>query len=472
MKAATIERPLFVLLLLCYVWPIELELGANVWAHMDQAAAIVEYHTLSIDPFMVPPDGPNTVDWSRGPDGRTYPAKAPGCAVAALPVMAILYYAESAAGIRPFRGDWFRRNAILVNWVLNSLASAVAMVWLLRLLLSVGLPIAPALAGVAAIGLGTTYYPYATIYYAHNPAANLLIAAAYVAFTREPTPRRAALLGVFAGLSVAFEYAAVFAVVVFGIVLARARPRTLVPYAAGLAVPAALLAAYHTAAFGGPAMTAYRFLNPRISPPAGELLRPPSLDTVLSLTVSPYRGLFFYSPVLLLAGVGVWRIARMPPAERRRGQATLVWSGVAIFILWFLFNASYYTWWGGWTAGSRYIIPGLVLLAPAVAVGFAALPRMGTALLAISIFNQLAISTAIVMVQDDVLNPLAEVVYPLLWRGELQRSNVAQFLLGVTGHLSFIPMVIAAIAIGVVLIRRVARLSAAGPAAVASGRRA
>ena len=42
MKAATIEWPLFVLLLLCYVWPIELELGANVWAHMDQAAAIVE----------------------------------------------------------------------------------------------------------------------------------------------------------------------------------------------------------------------------------------------------------------------------------------------------------------------------------------------------------------------------------------------------------------------------------------------
>lgn len=456
MKLSPVERLFFPLLLLCYMWPIELELGANVWAHMDQAAAIVEFHTMSIDPFMQPPEGPNTVDWSRAPDGRVYPAKAPGCAVAALPVMTVLYYAESAAGIRPFRGDWFRRNAIVVNWVLNSLASALAMMLLLRVVLAAGVPVAPAVAGVAAIALGTAYYPYATIYYAHNPAANLIVAAAFVAFATAPSPRRDAMVGLLAGTSVAFEYAGVFAVLVFGVALLRERPRSVVWFAAGVAVPAALLAWYHTVAFGGPATTAYRFLNPRISPPAGELMRLPSIDTLLSLTVSPYRGLFFYSPVLLLAAAGVWRTARVAAPGTR--QATIVWSGVAIFVMWFLFNSSYYIWWGGWTTGSRYIIPGLVLLAPAVATGFAALPKIGMVLLAISVVNHVAISTVQVMANDDVLNPMAEVIYPLLLRGEFERSNVARFLLGATGHLSLLPMLIPAAAIGVALVRRLARM--------------
>ncbi len=84
------------------------------------------------------------------------------------------YYIESAAGIDPLRGEWFRRNSVIVNWVMNSLVSAMAMVLLLRVVLSAGLCLGPAVLGVLAIGLGAVYYPYATTYYAHNPAANLL----------------------------------------------------------------------------------------------------------------------------------------------------------------------------------------------------------------------------------------------------------------------------------------------------------
>ena len=72
------------LLLLVYSWPIDTDEGANVRAHLDQAFAIASTGTIAIDAFITPRS--NTPDWSRAPDGRYFPAKAPGAAFAAVPV--------------------------------------------------------------------------------------------------------------------------------------------------------------------------------------------------------------------------------------------------------------------------------------------------------------------------------------------------------------------------------------------------
>ena len=460
-----VEGPLFVLLLLCYLWPIDLEPGPNVWAHMDQAAAIVGHGTLSIDHFMSVPEGPNTVDWARAPDGRYYPAKAPGCALAAVPVLGVLYYAESAIGITPLSGEWFRRNTIIVNWAMNSLVSALAMMLLLRIVVSAGIGLAPAVFGVVSIALGTAYHPYATTYYAHNPAANLLVAAAYFFFATAPSPKRDACVGLFAGSAVVFDHAAAMAVLVFAGALAMVRPRSLMAFIAAGLVPLAVLVWYHTTAFGGPAATAYRFMNPKIVPPDGSLLRLPGAESLVGLTISPYRGIFFYSPVLLLAVVGAWCAYRAkqreggqpgdrPPGSRRREQM-IIWSGLLIFALFFLFNASYYIWWGGWTAGSRYVIPGLVLLAPAIALGFRAVPTLGAALLAVSIANHVAIATVWILVPQKVRNPLADAIYPLLWQGDFRRANLGMFLFNLKGLWSLVPLVVAVTCISIALARRI-----------------
>jgi hypothetical protein len=461
-RTFAIEVRLFLLLSLCYLWPIDLDPGANVLAHIDQAAAIVEHHTLSIDAFLEPPDGPNTVDWSRGRDGRFYPAKAPGASLAAVPVLAVLHRAESAMGIRPFKGDWLRRNLVLVNWMMNSLVSALAMTVLFRIVVALGFSSSDALLSVLAIALGTAYYPYATTYAAHNPAANLLIGAAYFVFVAPPSRRGDVLVGLLSGFAVTFDYAATFGVLVFAAVFAMTRPRALMLFAAGGLLPLSILVCYHTAVFGGPTITAYRSMNPRISPSDGVLLRVPEFDTLLTLTISPYRGLFFYSPVLVIAAVGAWYwfAGRLPWHElgRRPGPWRLaVGSGLALFLLWFLFNACYYIWWGGWTAGSRYIIPGLVLLAPSIAAGFRTVPRIvGIGLLALSIANQFAISTVVVMVNDDILNPLADVIYPFLIQGHFQRSNLGMFAFHLAGLWSLVPLLIPAAALTYSLVRRVA----------------
>ena len=97
---------------------------------------------------------------------------------------------------------------------------------------------------------------------------------------------------------------------------------------------------------------------------------------------------------------------------RRRRAAALIGAGAVLFTLRLLFNASYHVWWGGWSAGPRHLIPGLVLLAPLVALGFSRFPRIGMVLLTISVANQLAISTVLIQVDADLLNPLLDAIYP------------------------------------------------------------
>ena len=76
---------------------------------------------------------------------------------------------------------------------------------------------------------------------------------------------------------------------------------------------------------------------------------PTALATYGSL-LSPYRGLFFYCPVVALAvvGVGSW-------IDSAKDKATLpvVLAAIAIYML---FGCSYYAWDGGGSVGPRHLI--------------------------------------------------------------------------------------------------------------------
>ena len=194
---------------------------------------------------------------------------------------------------RPAWGKWRRRNTVVANWIVNGFVSALAMVLLLRLLVASGFGGRSAVFAVIGIGLGTTYYPYATSFYAHNLTANLGIAALFVLFAARPSPARDALAGVLVGFAVMCDYSAAHAVPVVGAALLAVRQRAIVPFVIGGLLPAAALAAYHTAVFGGPFLTAYTFQNPEFEPSQRGLFALPKLRTLLSLTVGPYRGVFF-----------------------------------------------------------------------------------------------------------------------------------------------------------------------------------
>jgi hypothetical protein len=85
-------------------------------------------------------------------------------------------------------------------------------------------------------------------------------------------------------------------------------------------------------------------------------------------------------------------------------------------------------WWGGFTAGPRFLIPALVLFGPLIGIGLGHFPRIGFVLLTLSVVNYFAITTVAILVDELVASPLSQVIYPHLLWGRFQRSNIGTFL--------------------------------------------
>lgn len=83
----------------------------------------------------------------------------------------------------------------------------------------------------------------------------------------------------------------------------------------------------------------------------------PSLSALWFLTLHPYRGLIFWSPILI-AGV-----AGCILATRHYGKRMMLgWVGLGSFVVYVLIQSAYYQWWGGWAMGPRLMIPMLPLV--------------------------------------------------------------------------------------------------------------
>jgi hypothetical protein len=183
---------------------------------------------------------------------------------------------------------------------------------------------------------------------------------------------------------------------------------------------AAVLAVYNNACFGSPFATGYRYLGrfPEISEYGMGGFGPPRLEALLGLTLSPFRGLFVYSPFLLLALPG-WLLLR-----RRRAEEAWLALG-CVLVLWLLI-AGWHDWKGGAALGPRNLLVGVPFLLPPAALAYSSCPRgsasrhAATALLALS---WLVIGAATVSAGDfpppSVANPLRDYFLPRLLGGEL-----------------------------------------------------
>ena len=432
---------LFVCLLVAYSWPRDLDLGPNINAHLSQALAIAVDGTLAIDNY-ARSSFTYTIDWSLAPNGHLYPAKAPGCALVLAPVVWAFSSVERLIGVDPLSGGSIWRKAILANWLLNAWPSAVCMVLLFRLSRSLGMSLAAALAGTTAVALGTAYYPFATAFYAHAPAANLIIVAAVIIFRRTGPRWLDALAGAAAGFAVVFDYPAAIAVVTCGLSLLLLRPGAVVYFIAGGLLPLAVLLTYHAATLGSPLATPYDFQNPVFRLPAGGPFGGPDLRVLIALLFSPFRGLLFYSPVVVSAlpgAIALWRGANKD-SDAMRGRIYVLLAAATLFA-WLLLNSSYFTWHGGYTTGPRFLVSAGVLLGPLIASGWSRLPVLTSCLLAVSSVNQLAIATVWLQVPDTYTNPLVEVVYPRFLAGDYVRGNLGMRF-GLTGLWSISPVVI------------------------------
>jgi hypothetical protein len=443
--------------------------GWNQNVRFDLTRALVEDHALVIDRL-----AHNSGDLAKK-DGHFFCDKAPGVSLAGAVPYLIVHAAfgapRSVAGL-----GW-------ASWLATvfavSLPSALGVVALSLLLGAIGVRAGPRLALAAAWGLATLAFPYATLYYGHQLVAALLVIAfallvRIVRGVDPATPLRLVAIGAVGAWAIVVEYPAALGAAAIGAYAIRhLRARQVGWIVVGGLGPALVLAWYHTAAFGAPWHLPYDYSTQGnrsqgffmgIGTPRGRAL--------WGILGSPFRGLFFSAPWLLLAmpgGVRLWR--------RGLRDETLVCAAIAILFVWM--NASLVDWDGGWAIGPRYIVPCVPFLVILVgglvvppAVRAPAWSRVAVALvIGYSAFLMLAGTAVQPEVDGAIKAPFGDFVLPHLARGDVATSDQsidmpgrerhgARFAwnlgeqLGLGGLLSLAPLVIWCGAWSFVLARR------------------
>lgn len=475
------EGRLFLALLLCYAYFLPRVADWNGNSRMDLTLALVEEGRLSIDSFYA-----NTGDYARY-GGHIYTDKAPGLSFLAAAPYAAYRAAAGSATLRsacrrlgvsgalsevlretgsrrkladlarrlraseerepegpPPSGPWggaagwrlhFACALYLCTLVVVGAPSAFACLALGRLVTRfTGDPSAGHTAALG-YGLGTIAFPYATAFYGQPLAAALLILAwERLQALRDGGARSSWWTGAGAllGLAVVTELsAAVPAACLMVYALRRAPWRAGARLIVGALPFAAALLAYNALCFGSPLAVSYRYLGrfPEISRYGVTGFGPPRLEALWGLTFSPYRGLFAYSPFLLL-GVPGWGLLR-------RERPKEAWLALASFLILLVVISGWHDWKGGAALGPRNLLVGLPFLVPPAAIccrAAATGPWRGVpgGLLALSV---LIVGVATTSAGDfppaSVANPLREYFLARFLAGELT-PNLGM-LLGLRG---------------------------------------
>src|SRR5579864_7480951 len=402
--------------------------GWNQNSRFDLLRAIVERHTLRIDDYHE-----NTQDKAHF-QGHYYSDKAPGLVFLAVPFAVVARPAMRMAGIDPESA----RGELVLSYVMTACAvalpTALAGACLFFLALRLGSNAQGAAFAMIVMSLATPIWAYATLFWAHALVGACLIYALSAALKLGDSKNAreeflwALAVGLAAGWATVTEYPAAPASAILALLAwSQAWPRGSAArwrVAAGVAVGAAfcliVLLSYLHAAFGA-FRPSYSYYDPNsfsFMQQQGYLgLTYPHPDRLLKLLFGCSRGLFFASPVLLAAPVGLWWLWK----QRVNRAAALAAGGITLY--YFLFNSSFYWWKSGLSFGPRYAGAAIPLLCLGLAVnwqrGRAGLRRILIVLAGISIFVALMVvsTTSQLAMQDSC--PILRSTLPAFWSGHV-----------------------------------------------------
>jgi hypothetical protein len=338
-----------------------------------------------------------TGDVGYAPDGHFHPNKPPGASLMAVPVYYLAHHIEKLAGLNPDHWWVLTVNSWLVSVFTIALASAAGIVVFIRLAGTMfpGRQVA-VLLSASVLAFGTTYFPFATLFFDHNLTAALLLMAYSSAHSDRPMAA-----GVWSGIAAVTNYLAAIPGAMFGLYLLlkdeRPNRQAAALFTAGVVPSLVALLTYNSIALGSPFTLNTSFQNPafkEIAPAFLGMFTAPSWFAAAVITVTPWRGIFWLSPVLLAAIVVLffWWRTKVLRAER------WIIGGIAVFF--FGINTCFNGFHGGFAAGPRYLIPVLPFLCLPLVPAFVRWKAVMALLATISIVqNSLLTAT-------DALNPL------------------------------------------------------------------
>lgn len=475
MKVRQIEILLFVILLACYAYFFPRWADWNQNSRLDLVLAIVDQRSVAIDAYYQ-----NTGDYAYY-KGRYYSDKAPGTSFLGVPFYMLFKtwvsgslierltagfgasgavthtLREGGTGLQPQK-VYFSLALSFVTFCVVSIPSALMGVLFYKLLGYFSMERNHQIVVTLAYGLGTIAFPYSGAFYGHQIAAYLLFTAFYILHKKREEMHVAhlVLVGFLLGYATITEYPTVLIALplfLYAFHLLSSK-RQLLWLVLGGIPPVILLMLYDYAAFQTvlPIGYSYSALWTERHHTGFMSLVYPRLDALWGITFSPFRGLFFLSPFLLLAVVGFCYFGR---ARAYRAEFLLC---LAIVTAFFLFNSSSVMWWGGFAVGPRYLVPMLPFLAlPTIFF----LERHGYKPWAKYLTYGL-ISVSLIMLwtetisgqsfpPESFMNPLLEYSLPRALSSDIARNF--GMLLGLSGWHSLLPLLALGVGTGWLMAR-------------------
>ncbi|CAN5702981.1 hypothetical protein BH10CHL1_BH10CHL1_21540 [soil metagenome] len=299
-------------------------------------------------------NSPGEVLGAFGPDGEVYSKKGPAPAFLAVPWYLLLHWIarlDIAIGLL--------QGALLWNGLLT--ACTAGLLWLTANRLGYNDRTGALLGGL--FGLCTIAWPYAKHFFGEPLSALSLLTCFYGLLSWRQTGKSQPwlwLAGLGAGVVIATVTAHAVLVGILGLYFLyhyRAwRPAktdgapsgplqwllTLVAFGLPIVIAIALLLWYNNVRFGNPLSTGYHF-------DSGEGFTTPLSQGLWGLLLSPYRGVFWHTPLFLVTLVAFPRFMRRHQAE---GLVLLALS-IALIGLY----STWWMWWGGFAWGPRFLVP-------------------------------------------------------------------------------------------------------------------
>lgn len=384
--------------------------SANEWSRLYLVYAIVDDGDIEIT-SQIEKFG-DILDKSRV--GHSFFSdKPPGTAFISVPFIAL----RRVLGGEPDIGKDIR-IARLVTCILPTLA----LLFLLNKEMK-GLKVSSPTRGFAITiyGLGSLAFPYSLLFYGHQPTAVLLFAIYYCIHDKEVNPKKGYIAGFLAGLCLMMEYqSAVYILPLAFVGIMRAKPRikTLLFTITGSSLPLLALGLYHNVAFGSPFSTGYNYIDntffANVHRQGFMGVSYPKITNFVGSLFLPSKGLFFFSPILLLGFLGI-RAYWIPTNDRMLGVLRII-----MILLPILFVSSMVYWDGGWTVSQRHLTPLCpFLIAPlACFIERHGIAKVVSPFMGFSSVMMVGIATIVYPhLPESIPNPFHDISIPLLKKG-------------------------------------------------------
>lgn len=461
------ELGLFLLLLTCfaYFFPRWADWGQN--SKLDLTMAIVDQGTFVIDDYYH-----NTGDYALY-KGHHYSDKAPGTAFLGVPFYAVFKAVASSSLLERLMtrlssnaaltatlqegGTGLLREKVYFAMALSfvtfftvSIPSAGLGVILYHFLGRFTAKPRLRLLLVLAYALATVAYPFSMTLNGRQIVAGLTLAAFYLLYRyrrREIGPNALWIVGFLMGWAIITDYPVGLILVGLSIYAFFSAPdkRHLIRLVLAGIPPVTLAAWYNYRCFDTPLPVGYFYseLYTDLHYTGFLSLSFPTLSALYGLTFSPFRGLFYLSPFLVLAMPGFWLMGR------DRAHRAEFWLCLWTVISFFWFNSSSVMWWGGFSVGPAYLVPTVPYLMVPIAYVAGRMWQWGWGRLAFGVL--LAWSWLVTWAEtiagqsfpDLTPNPLLAISLPRLAAGDIARNWGMLFHL--TSFVSLIPLAVVAV---------------------------